>query len=187
MVAMFVASRLTVSIDPRVVMASGLLGMGWTMLVISTWTPDVDQNQMMLVLLVQGFAMGLVLNPMIVMAFSTMPMHLRAEAVSVQSLARTIGSAAGISITTFTLARNTQVTHADIAAGITPFRRALPGLDLASLILDPTTTRGAVSLDQMVTYQAKNIAYNNDFRLMMLTVVPPLILLLLVRRRVSSA
>lgn len=186
-VAMFVASQLTVRIDPRVVMASGLLGMGWTMLVISTWTPDVSQNHIMMMLLVQGFAMGLVLNPMIVMAFSTMPPHLRAEAVSVQSLARTIGSAAGISVTTFTLARNTQITHADIAAGITPFQRALPGLDLTSLILDPMTTRGAVSLDQMVTYQAKIISYNNDFRLMTLTVIAPLILLLLIRRRVSPA
>lgn len=187
MVAMFVASRLTMRIDPRVVMAIGLLGMGWTMLIISTWTPDIGQNQMLLVLLAQGFSMGLVLNPMIVMAFSTMPLHLRAEAVSVQSLSRTIGSAAGISITTFTLARDTQITHADIAAGITPFRRMLPSLDIASVILDPATTRGAVSLEQMVTYQAKNIAYNNDFRLMMLTVVPPLILLLLVRRRAGPA
>ncbi len=186
MVAMFVASRLTLRVDGRVVMAVGLLGMGWTMLVISTWTPDVTQARMMAVLLIQGFTMGLVLNPMIVMAFSTLAAHLRAEAVSLQSLARTIGSAAGISVTTFTLERSTQITHADIVAGITPFQRALPGFDLAAQILDPTTPRGAMVLDQMVTYQAKIIAYNIDFRLMTLTVIPPLILLFLLRRRVSA-
>ena len=37
-------------------------------------------------------------------------------------------------------------------------------------------------LDQMITYQAKIISYNNDFRLMALTVIPPLILLLFMRR-----
>ena len=184
--AMFIASRLTTRIDTRPLMALGLLGTGWTMLVIGTWTPDVTQTQMMVVLLVQGFALGLVLNPMMVMAFSTLSPHLRAEAASVQSLVRAISFAAGISVTTFTLARNTQTAHADLAAGITPFRRALPGFDLASHILDPATARGAATLEQLVTYQAKIIAYNYDFRLMSLTVLPPLILLLFFRRRASA-
>ena len=187
MAAMFVASRLTTRIDERMVMGTGLLGMAGTMLIISTWTPDVDHTHMLIVLLVQGFAMGLVLNPMIVMAFRTLSADLRAEAVSVQSLARTIGSAAGISVTTFTLVRNTQTTHADIVAGITPFQRALPGLDQAAYLLDPATPGGAVLLDQMVTFQARIIAYNNDFRLMALTVLPPLILLFFLRRRASAA
>ena len=103
------------------------------------------------------------------------------------SLARNLGSAVGISVTTFTLSRSTQTTHADIAAGITPFRRTLPGSDIAMDILDPATRHGAAVLDQMVTYQARIIAYNNDFRLMALTVVPPLILLLFLRRRARAA
>lgn len=185
--AMFIASRLTTRIDSRPLMALGLLGTGWTMLVIGSWTPDVTQAEMMLVLLVQGFALGLVLNPMMVMAFSTLSAPLRAEAASIQSLIRAISFAAGISVTTFTLARGTQTAHADIAAGITPFRRALPGLDLAAQLLDPALPRGAAMLDQMVTYQAKIISYNNDFHLMALTVLPPLILLFFLRHRASGA
>lgn len=187
MLAMFVASRLTMRIDPSVVMVVGLLGAGWTMLVISFWTPDVTQTQIMVILFVQGFALGLVLNPMIVMAFATLDERLRGEAVSLQSLVRTMSFAAGISITTFTSYRNTQATHADIAAGLTPFQRASPGFDLAAHLLDPTTPRGAAMLDQMVIHQAKIIAYSNTFRLMALTVVPPLILLFLVNRRARSA
>lgn len=187
MIAMFVASRLTRRVDGSMVMVAGLLGTGWTMLVISTWTPDVSQTQMMVVLLVQGFAMGLVLNPMIVMAFSTLETHLRTEAVSVQSLCRTMSFAAGISITTVSLFRNTQVQHAEISAGITPFQRAFPGFDLASQMLDPKTLRGAALLDQMVDFQARVIAYNNTFRLMALTVIPPLILLFFLRRRARTA
>jgi hypothetical protein len=34
----------------------------------------------------------------------------------------------------------------------------------------------------MINHQAQIIAYNNDFRLMMLTIVPPLFLLLLMRK-----
>jgi MFS transporter, DHA2 family, multidrug resistance protein len=187
MIAMFLASRLTMRFDERMIMAAGLLAMGWTMLVMSTWTPDVTQTEMMTVLTAQGFAMGLVLNPMTVMAYTTLAAHLRPEAASVQSLARNLGSAVGISVTTFTLSRSTQATHADIVAGITPFRRALPGGDVATHVLDPATRHGAAILDQMVTYQAKIIAYNNDFRLMALTVVPPLILLFFLRRRARVA
>jgi hypothetical protein len=63
----------------------------------------------------------------------------------------------------------------------------LPGGDIAAHILDPATRHGATILDQMVTYQAKIIAYNNDFRLMALTVVPPLILLFFLRGRIRTA
>jgi len=186
MAAMFVASRLTMRIDPSVVMITGLLGAGWTMLAVSTWTPDVTQAHMMVVLFAQGFALGLVLNPMIVMAFTTLEPHLRSEAVAMQSLIRTMAFAAGISVTTFTLYRNTQMTHADLVAGLTPFRQAWTGSELAARLLDVATPRGAATLDRMVTDQARIIAYNNTFRLMALTVVPPLILLLILRRRRRS-
>jgi DHA2 family multidrug resistance protein len=100
----------------------------------------------------------------------------------VQSLARNLGSAIGISVTTFTLTRGTQTAHADVSASITPFERILQAGDVISTVLDPATRQGAAILDQMVTYQAKIISYNNDFRLMALTVIPPLVLLLFMRR-----
>lgn len=182
MVAMFVASWLGMRFDQRKIMATGLLSLGAALLVMSTWTPNVTQLEMMLVLFVQGFSIGLVFNPMTVMAYTTLSPALRPEATSVQSLARNLGSAIGISVTTFTLSRGTQTTHADIAAGITPFDRVLQSNDAISRILDPATRKGAALLDQMITYQAKIIAYNNDFRLMALTVLPPLVLLLFMRR-----
>jgi hypothetical protein len=187
MIAMFIASRLTVRVDGLKVMFAGLVGIGWTMLVMSNWTADVPQTELMTILLIQGFSQGLVLNPMIVMGFSTLPAQLRPEAVSVQSLCRTMSFAAGISITTFTLYRNTQTMHADISMGVTPFLRILQGSGTLPRILDPETVRGAVVLDQMIDYQARTIAYNSTFRLMAFTVIPPLILLFLLRRRARMA
>ena len=185
--SMFLASRLGMRVDQRKIMAVGLLVMGWALWVMSTWTPDVTEYEMMFAMAVQGFAIGLVFNPMTVMAYTTLSPQLRGEGTSVQSLARNIGSAIGISVTSFTLTRSVQTTHADIAAGITPFDRALQGNDAVSHMLNPATRHGAALLDQMITHQAQIIAYNNDFRLMTLTVIPPLLLLLVMRRHARTA
>ena len=54
-------------------------------------------------------------------------------------------------------------------------------------MLDPATRGGAALLDDMINHQARIIAYNNDFRLMILTIVPPLLLLMFMRRHARPA
>jgi len=185
--SMFLASRLGMKVDQRKIMACGLLVLGWALYEMSTWTPDITQAEMMLTLVLQGFSIGLVFNPMSVMAYTTLPAHLRGEGTALQSLSRNIGSAIGISITSFTLTRGVQTTHAEIAAGITPFDRVLQAGDAASRMLDPASRHGAALLDEMITHQARIIAYANDFRLMALIVVPPFLLLFIMRRHARVA
>jgi DHA2 family multidrug resistance protein len=187
MASMFLAARLGMMVDQRKIMAVGLLVLGAALFQMSTWTPDIPQAQMMLTLVLQGFAMGLVFNPLSVMAYTTLTPQLRGEATAMQSLSRNIGSAIGVSVTSFTLTRGVQTTHADIASGITPFDRVLQMGDQASRLLDPATRHGAAMLDRMIDHQARIIAYNNDYRLMMLTIVPPLLLLGFMRRHARPA
>jgi DHA2 family multidrug resistance protein len=185
--SMFLAARMGMRVDQRKIMAVGLIGLGWVLYTMSGWTPDVTAGEMATTMVMQGFTVGLVFNPMTVMAYTTLAPSLRGEATSMQSLARNIGSAIGVSVTSFSLTRGIQTTHADIAAGITPFDRVLQGNDTMSHILNPATRHGVAMLDQMVTHQAQIIAYNNDFRLMMLTVIPPLLLLFLMRKHARPA
>jgi DHA2 family multidrug resistance protein len=163
-------------------MACGLLTLGFALYSMSYWTPDVSQRQMVATFVMQGFGIGFVFNPMTVMAFTTLPPALRGYATSLQSLSRNIGQAVGVSVTSLMLVRSTQVSHADIASGITPFDRVLQGGDGVSRMLDPTTRHGAAMLDQMINHQAQIIAFNNDFRMMTFVVVPPLLLLLVMRK-----
>jgi MFS transporter, DHA2 family, multidrug resistance protein len=182
--SMFLAARMGMRVDQRKIMAVGLVILGWALWSMSLWTPDVTAEEMMWTMVIQGFSVGLVFNPLQVMAYTTLTPSLRGEATSVQSLARNVGSAIGISVVSFSLTRGVQTTHADIAAGLTPFDRVLQGNNAVSQMLDPATRHGAVMLDQMVNHQAQIIAYNNDFRLMMLTIIPPMLLLFLMRRHV---
>jgi DHA2 family multidrug resistance protein len=186
-IGMQLASMISKLVDERKVMAVGLLVLGWALYSMSDWTPDVAQSRMMVTLLLQGFGIGFVFNPMTVMAFTTLPPALRGHATSLQALCRNIGQAVGVSVTSLILVRATQASHADIAAGITPFDRVLQAGDAASHLLDPVTRHGAAMLDQMINQQAQIIAYNNDFRVMALVVIPSLLLLLVMRRHERPA
>jgi DHA2 family multidrug resistance protein len=180
--SMFLAARLSKWIDQRKIMAVGLVVLGWALHAMSSWTPDVTEAQMIVTLIIQGFSIGLVFNPLAVIAFSTLPSALRGDGTALQALARNIGSAIGISVTSFTLERSAQAMHADIAAGITPFNRLLQHSGAVAQYYDPLVTRGAALLNQEITRQSEIIAYNNDFHMMAFIVVPPLLLILLMRR-----
>jgi len=183
MVAMVMASRLGGRfVDQRKLMAFGLIGLGFTLHSMGYWTPDLSGAEMTTTLIFQGFCMGFIFNPMTVIAFVTLPAQLRGDAAALQNLARNTGAAIGVAITSFSLARNTQISHADMAAGITPFNRMLQHGDLASRLWDPATTKGASLLDSVITREAHIIAYANDYQLMWLMVIPPLLLLPFMRR-----
>ena len=71
--SMFLAARMGMRVDQRKIMAFGLITLGWVLYTMSSWTPDVTAGEMMLTMIVQGFSVGLVFNPMTVMAYTTLP------------------------------------------------------------------------------------------------------------------
>ena len=63
--------------------------------------------------------------PLQVIAFATLPADLRTDGTALFSLVRNVGAPIGVSVTSFLLAQNTQVMHAQIAERVTPFNRML--------------------------------------------------------------
>jgi DHA2 family multidrug resistance protein len=181
MAAMIIAGRLGMRVDQRKLIGCGLLLLSWSLYDISRWTPDVPEHRLITTILVQGFGMGIVFNPLSVIAFATLAPALRGTGAALLALFRNIGSAIGVSVTSFSLARLAQISHADLAAGITPFNHLLQG-GAAGHFLNPATAAGAGLLDATIHRQALIIAYNDDFRLMMVASLAPLLLLPLMRR-----
>ena len=121
--------------------------------------------------------------PLQVIAFATLPAELRTDGTSLLCLMRNVGSAIGVSASSALLARNIQVTHAELASGMTPFNPVLHGAGAAAHICwRPAPPKGAALLDAMVNQQAAIIAYLDDFKAMMLVTAPAALLLLLMRR-----
>ena len=186
--AMLVCGRLAQKIDPRKIMACGLLALIWSMWEMTQWTPDVAQWKIIVTIMIQGAGLGSVFLPLQVLAFATLPPQYRTDGASLFSLFRNIGAAIGVSVTSFMLAHNTQVLHEEIGAAITPFNRALQRGDMVSQVWNPLSSHGVAALDHVVNQQAQIIAYIDDYRLMIFTTLPALFLLLLMRRpRASSA
>jgi DHA2 family multidrug resistance protein len=182
MAAMIIAGRLGGMFDQRRLMAFGLCLLAGSLYLMSEWTPDVSGTSLLLTIVMQGFGMGMVFNPLSVMAFTTLPAHFRGDGAALLSLFRNIGSAIGISVTSFSLTRNTQVSHSDLAQVATPFNRVFQDHGAVQHFLDPTTHHGLMMLDAMIGRQASIIAYNDDYRMMTFVTLPSLLLLLFMRR-----
>jgi MFS transporter, DHA2 family, multidrug resistance protein len=187
MVAMMVVGRIGTRVDPRKMMALGILILSWSLWAMTKWTPDVAEGHIITVIVVQGVGMGLVFVPMQVVAFTTLAPVLRTEGAGLLSLFRNVGSAIGVSVTSSLLAHNIQVLHSQLASNLTPFNRVLQQGGPAGALINPHTARGAQLLDLMVNHQAQIIAYVDDFKMMMLTTLPTLALLFLMRRPPRAA
>jgi len=102
------------------------------------------------------------------------------------SLVRNVGSALGISISSFLLAQTTQIMHARIVEDLTPFNRMLQRGG-AYLFWNSATAPGRAALNAEVTRQASIIAYVNDFKFMFVVCLATAGLLLLLRRPPASS
>ena len=181
-VTILLSGRLSNRVDPRLMVGAGLLLECWSFWQMTTWTPDVSAAQIVVTIFVQGAGLGLVFTPLQVLAFATLDPLLRTEGASLFSLARNIGAAIGVSVTSSLLTHNTQILHEQIGALVTPFNRALQSGGAVQRFLDPDTLHGAALLDHIINLQAQTISYVNDYVLMAATTAPALLLLLLMRR-----
>jgi len=181
MIAMLIAGRLVNRFDPRMMMVFGTAVLVYSLWEMTTWTPDVDAWTLAKNGIEQGFGLGFLFIPLQMIAFSTLPARLRTEGTSLISLSRNIGSAIGISITSYLLVHNTQILHAEIAEQVTPFNRMLQ-TGGAYLFWNLTTPLGITALNHEVTRQASIIAYANDFKFILVVTVPIVFLVLLMKK-----
>jgi MFS transporter, DHA2 family, multidrug resistance protein len=176
-VAIMISGRLVTRTDPRYLVGAGLILLCASFYIMTGWTPDVSQRDIILTIILQGAGLGMVFMPLQVLAFATLAPALRTEGASLFSLLRNIGAAIGVSVTSTVLSRNTQALHEVIGASVTPFNRALAGVGS----YNPATHQGAALLDRLVNQQAEIIAYSNDYVLLICTTLPAILLLLLMR------
>ena len=179
MVSMILVGRLVRLVDARLLVVAGLGLTIVSLQMMTGFTPQMDNGPIIHSGVVQGLGLGLVFVPLSTVAFATLAPRYRADATSLFSLVRNIGSSIGISAVTVMLARNLQINHAELGAGVNLFDPALRALS-------PAAAQGDVAalsrIDALVNQQALMISYIDDFKLMMIVTICAVPLVLLLRR-----
>jgi MFS transporter, DHA2 family, multidrug resistance protein len=166
MIAMLMVGRLSGRLDARLMIGFGLGLTCLSLWLMTFFTLDMSGSHVVTTGILQGLGLGFIFVPLSTLTFSTLQSHYRNEGTALFSLVRNIGSSIGISIVITYLAERTQINHAAFAAYITPFRPAAQ-FAINQNSLDLTSTLGLSTIDARVTLEAANLAYLQDFRLMM--------------------
>ena len=181
LVTMFVAGQLMSRIDPRWMIATGLVIFSYSLWAMSGWSLEMDWRPVVLNGFVQGLGMGLVFMPLNAMAFATLSPLFRTDGASLLNLFRSIGASAGISMVTMFLQRNGQISHADLAQHVTD--QTLPSMSIGQIEAFGTLSDSAMAMvNAEVTRQAMMIAFIDDFYLMAIISIAVLPLVLLLKR-----
>jgi MFS transporter, DHA2 family, multidrug resistance protein len=181
MFAMMFAGRLTMKMDPRLIMTMGASLLLWSLWAMTTWTPGVGVGTISWVTFVQGMGVGLVFVPMNLVAFATLSTQLRTDGAGLSNLMRNIGSAIGVSLTSSILANSVQTIHSQLAGQASVFNRAL-GVNGPSLMMSPQIPFGLANLNSLIEYRAQVQAYSNDFLFMFMVSLPVFAIIWLMKR-----
>ncbi|MFZ1105747.1 MAG: DHA2 family efflux MFS transporter permease subunit, partial [Hyphomicrobiaceae bacterium] len=173
------AGRLMIRTDPRVILGFGLVCCVVSLYYTVGFSPDTAVFTIVWTSILQGIGLGAMFVPLNTLALGSLPPALRTQGTAMWTLIRNLGSSIGVSILIASLTNKTTEMHARLAESVTPFNQALA--DPTAALLDPRTETGRALLEQLVSQQATIIAYNNNFKLMMVITLLAFPLIALVR------
>ena len=180
--AMFIVGRLMGRIDTRIIIATGFALTAFSLWQMTGFYLQMGTASVVWSGLAQGLGTGFVYVPLAAITFATLSPQFRNEGTAVFSLIRNIGSSVGISVVTTLLTRNTQVMHSRLAEQVTPFSDVMHAQAPGAF----TSASGLAALNATVSSQAQMIAYNDDFKLMMVLTLCTVPLVALLRRGATS-
>ena len=159
----------------RLVLFSGVLTNVWSTWMMGQFNLTMTADPIMLAGFIQGIGTGLMFAPLNTLGYATLNPSHRTEGTIVATMARSLGSSAGISVVSAMLIRDSAVAHARLADHLAAADRSL----LPS-IMDPSSGLGLQILNGEVTRQGTMVSYDNVFSWMALSVLllAPLILIL---------
>lgn len=186
LIGLFLVGRYAGRIDLRYFIACGVVIASFGLMMMTDFNLDMDKWLLIVSGAVLGTGIGLMTMPLQLLAFETLKAELRTEGAAFFSLSRNLGGSIAISFLTATMARNHQISHADLAAHVDMGN--MPALDERLLgMLGRDGGAIAMLLDNEINRQALMIAYVNAFWLMMWATILTLPALLLLRRRAKKS
>ena len=185
LVSMMVGGRFIGRVDPRAFLITGFILNAFAMWMMSMSSPQMDDLIIMQSGLLQGVGLGMIFVSSNTLAFGTLPPELRTDAASVITLARSLGSALGISLMQAMFMRNLQTTYMVLVPNIRTDNPVFQN-QMGSMI-DLGSIQGLSTIAAEVGRQAAMVSYVNDFYLSMLLTLATIPLIFFLKSPPSSA
>jgi DHA2 family multidrug resistance protein len=162
----------------RLTLFAGVLLNVWAAWQMGRFDLSMTVDPIMIAGFIQGLGTGLMFAPLNTLGYATLSPEHRTEGTIVATMARSLGSSAGISIVQAMLIRDAALAHVRLSERITTsdavVRSGLPSL------MQPSNGMGLEALNGEVTRQGTMISYDNVFSWIALSIIllVPLILML---------
>lgn len=176
---LFISSRIAGRLDPRILIAVALLTLGISCAEMSTWTAEVPAWPVIWTGLLQGVGAGLMLVPIQMISFPSLPPEQRTEAASVYNTVRSLCSSMGVSVVLALFVNTTTTARARLAEYVSPYSSALRAAQ-ANGTWGMETTQQLAQLARELDRQAAMAGYNHAFLFLAAATLSALPLLLLV-------
>jgi DHA2 family multidrug resistance protein len=180
--AMFVSGRITGRIEPRLIIAAGLVALALTNYEMSTWTAEVGQWPIVWTGLMQGAGAGIMLVPIQIIAFPSLAPQQRTEATSVFNAWRSVCSSVGVSLSLTIFVTTAGEARSRLVEYVSPYHAALHAT-AANRHLDASSIHGLAAIERQIDQQSAMFGYNAVFRFLAAASLSSLPLLLLVGRK----
>ncbi len=194
LIAMPIAGRLVTKINPKAILAFGIIVAAYSTYLMSQFNLLADFNTIIWPRVVLGVGMGFLFIPLTTLTMSAIRKEDMGNASAIYNLLRNLGGSFGVAFVTTMLARRAQLHQVNLVEHLTPFdtsyQLTLSRADqfLQHMGFDVSTARqGSLSvIHGQLLRQASMLSFNDAFYILSLLLICTLPLLLLIRRSEST-
>jgi DHA2 family multidrug resistance protein len=179
LIAMPIVGRISGRVDDRILLLVGLALCGWSMLLMSQVSLEMDSWLVIISGVIQGVGAGIMFVPITTVVFATLAPQYRNEGAAFNSLIRNLGGSIWISALQTLTIRNEATVHARLAEGPVPgstmMEWRLPDFEFGA-------TAAVARLDHEIARQALMVSYADSYWLIFLACLAVAPLIVLIRR-----
>lgn len=194
LIAMPIAGRLVTKINPKAILAFGIIVAAYSTYLMSQFNLLADFNTIIWPRVVLGVGMGFLFIPLTTLTMSAIRKEDMGNASAIYNLLRNLGGSFGVAFVTTMLARRAQLHQVNLVEHLTPFDTSYQlTLSRAEQFLQhmgfdvSTAQQGSLSvIHGQLLRQASMLSFNDAFYILSLLLICTLPLLLLIRRSESA-